>query len=339
MQIVSSQPLLSILMPVRNEASYLPRSLKSIVYQTFQHWELIVVDDDSSDETPDILAAAAACDTRIKVVQSNSKGLVNALNTGLSYCSAALIARMDGDDISHTHRFEKQISFLKSNPEIGLVASSFRHFPRTTLKQGMIDYETWQNSLLDHDSIMLDILVESPFVHPSVVFKRSIIDELGGYRDCGWPEDYDLWLRMASAGVKFARHPESLFFWRDHPERATRTMSEYSRDAFRRCKCEHLLNGFLKNEQSVVIAGTGIEGRAWQRLLAAQSIRIDGWIDVDPRKTGRELHGAIIQQPDFYNCFRSKLLIAIGVQGAREQFRGYLHKNGLRDGIDFIAVS
>jgi len=335
---MSISPPLSILMPVRNEADFLPAALHSLQRQTLQNWELIVVDDGSNDTTPAILASAAATDCRIHVIRQESRGLVTALNTALAACRAPLVARMDGDDVMHPVRLERQLNYLQINPQIGLVACQFRHFPRSGLKQGMQEYETWQNGLTSHDVIMRDLLVESPFVHPSIMTRRSILEQLGGYRECGWPEDYDLWLRMAAANIKFARLPETYFFWRDHPERATRTMDEYSQDAFRRCKLDYLKKEYLHDCKQVIIAGAGKEGRAWQRLLKQHQIAVSGWIDVDPKKTGQILHGANVRQPDEYDDFSDKLLIAIGVRGARKQFRGILEQRGLQEQIDFRSV-
>ena len=321
-------PKLSILMPVRNEEAYLQAALRSLQAQTLADWELVAVDDGSSDGTPDILAAAADQDPRLRVVRREGGGLVAALNAGLESCRAPLLARMDGDDISHPRRLELQSDYLETHPDTGLVACSFRHFPRSSLKQGMLDYETWQNALQDHDLIIRDLFVESPFVHPGIMTRTAIIKELGGYRECGWAEDYDLWLRMANAGVTFARLPGRLFFWRDHPERATRTLDEYSSDAFRRCKLHHLRQGFLKGCSELVMAGAGIEARAWQRLLAADGIRVTQWLDIDPRKIGRTLHGAPVSRPEELQLAGRKMLAAIGVRGAREQFRTVADKRG-----------
>lgn len=332
-------PKLSILMPVRNEEAYLQEALRSLQAQSLADWELVAVDDGSSDGTPDLLAAAADQDPRVRVIRRSGGGLVAALNAGLEACRAPLLARMDGDDISHPRRLELQSNYLESHPDTGLAACSFRHFPRTFLKQGMLDYETWQNALLDHDLIMRDLFVESPFVHPGIMTRTAIMKELGGYRECGWAEDYDLWLRMASAGVTFARLPGRLFFWRDHPERATRTLDEYSSHAFRRCKLHHLRQGFLKGCSELVMAGAGIEARAWQRLLAADGIRLTQWLDVDPRKIGRTLHGASICRPEELQLAGRKMLAAIGVRGAREQFRTVAGKQGWQEGMDFVCVA
>jgi hypothetical protein len=168
---------------------------------------------------------------------------------------------------------------------------------------------------------------------------RGLVEDAGGYRDCCWAEDYDLWLRLADSGARFARLPQTLFFWRDHPERATRTMSEYSPDAFRACKLDSLRRGFLRDERSVVIAGAGLEGRAWQRLLAGAGIPVSGWVDVDPRKIGRTLHGAPVIAADQLRAQKGKILVAIGVRGAREQFRELAQSLSLKEGLDFICVA
>jgi glycosyltransferase involved in cell wall biosynthesis len=299
----------------------------------------VVVDDGSSDETPAILSAAARDDSRIRVIRREGGGLVTALNSGLPFCRAPLLARMDGDDISHPRRLEYQAAYLDTHADTGLLACDFRHFPRSTLKQGMLAYETWQNTLSDHDLIMRDRFVESPFVHPSIVVRRDLIIQAGGYRDSGWPEDYDLWLRLAESGIRFARLPLTLLFWRDHPNRATRTMGEYSADAFRACKLHYLQQGFLRGEQRVIIAGAGLEGRAWQRLLADEGIGISCWVDVDPRKIGRTLHGSPVAGTDQLQRRQDKVLVAIGVRGAREQFRDLARSMDLLEGIDFVCVS
>ncbi|MBC8018974.1 MAG: glycosyltransferase [Verrucomicrobia bacterium] len=330
---------ISILMPVHNEAKYLTAALNSLVRQTFSEWELVVVDDGSRDATPSILAEAAQKDPRIRVIHRSGGGLVAALNTGLAACRSPLVARMDGDDICHPRRLECQAAYMDSNPDVGLAACNFRHFPRTHLKQGMLAYETWQNGLDSHELVLRDRFVESPFVHPSIVSRRTLLDSLGGYRDMGWPEDYDLWLRMADAGVRFARLPEELFFWRDHPGRATRVMDEYATTAFRACKLHHLLQGYLKNTQDVVIAGAGLEGRAWQRLLAAEGIRVSKWIDVDQRKIGRVLHGAPIVSTKELPAQHCKILVTIGVRGGREQFRELVLPMCLKEGLDFICIA
>jgi len=139
--------------------------------------------------------------------------------------------------------------------------------------------------------------------------------------------------------VRFARLPQTLLFWRDHPERATRTMDEYALHAFRAAKCHHLLHGFLRDVPDVVIAGAGLEARAWQRLLDAADVTVSTWLDVDPKKIGRILHHAPVISPDQLHLDGRKMIVAIGVRGAREQFRGVAEGRGWQEGVDFVCVA
>ncbi|HEY6874598.1 MAG TPA: glycosyltransferase [Geobacteraceae bacterium] len=332
-------PRVSILLPVRNEAQYLPAALASLRRQTMACWELVCVDDGSSDATPAILAEAARRDPRVRVITTAGTGLVAALNTGLATCRASLVARMDGDDISHPRRLELQAALMTADPDLGLVACTFRHFPRHRVRMGMVAYEAWQNALASHEAIIRDLFVESPFVHPSVMFRKSAVEAAGGYRETGWAEDYDLWLRLAAAGVRFARLPRPLLFWRERPERVTRTCSAYSPEAFRACKAHHLRNGFLRGVNEVILAGAGLEGRAWMRTLDLEGIRVALWVDVDPRKIGRVLHGAPIAGPDEAVPDGRKMLITVGTRGAREQVRNWATTAGFREGGDFLCVT
>lgn len=329
----------SVLMPVRNEERFLPAALASLFRQTLTAWELVVVDDGSTDGTPELLRVAAAADRRVRVLRNAGSGLVDALNHGLAHCRAEFVARMDGDDVSHPRRLERQAAALDADPCLGLVATRFRHFPRRLVGLGMLAYEQWQNALLTHDEITRDRFVESPVIHPSVMVRRRILEEAGGYRQTGWAEDYDLWLRLATEGVRFGRLPEVLFFWRERPERATRTMDEYTADAFRSCKIHHLRRGFLKDVDQVTLAGAGLEGRAWQRALAREGVRVVRWLDVDPRKQGRTLHGAPVTAPDEVLTGREKVLITVGTRGARDGVRTWARGAGLREGEDFVCVT
>jgi glycosyltransferase involved in cell wall biosynthesis len=332
-------PPVSILMPVRNEERFLPQALRSLIAQTFMEWELVVVDDGSSDATPRILADAAMSDRRIRVLTTGGEGLVAALNRGLAACRAPLVARMDGDDVAHPCRLVEQVAFLAANDDVGLVACSFRHFPRQEVGMGMAGYEAWQNALLTHGAIMADLFVESPFVHPSVMFRTQTVREVGGYREMGWAEDYDLWLRLAAAGTRFARLAGTLLFWRERPDRTTRTSGAYSPEAFRLCKLHHLRNGFLKGEHEVILAGAGREGRAWCRILADEGIRVSRWVDVDPRKLGRTLHGAPVLAMDQVRGDGVKMLMTVGVRGARSVVRQWAAQAGFEEGVTSLCVT
>ncbi len=333
------KPALSIVMPVRNEARHLPAALASLERQSFRDWELIAVDDGSTDATGDILTEAARRDPRVRIISMGALGLVAALNAGLDACRAPLTARMDADDISHPRRLERQVAFLAEHPEVTVLGCAVRHFPRPEIPAGMRAYEKWQNTLVCHDQIRRDLLVESPLVHPSVVFRKDAVVEAGGYREGRWAEDYDLWLRLASRGARFAKLPQILFFWRDRPERLTRTSPTCSAEAFRACKVHHLRNGLLRGAECVTLWGAGREGKAWMKALGEAGIRVIRWIEVDPRKIGQTIHGAPVAPIEALSRDIAPVLVTIGAKGARAQVRDYAAQAGLQEGRDFVCVT
>jgi hypothetical protein len=156
----------------------------------------------------------------------------------------------------------------------------------------------------------------------------------------GWAEDYDLWLRLASGGTRFARLPRVLFFWRDRPERATRTLPDYTAAAFRACKTHHLKLGFLKGVDGVTLAGAGLEGRAWFRTLQGEGVRVVRWVDVDPKKIGRTLHGApVIAAGEVKAEDGGRMLVTVGTRGARNLVRSWAEGIGFIEGEDFVCVT
>lgn len=334
-----STPNISILMPVRNESRYLSTALHSLLKQTLEDWELVVVDDGSTDETPDILNRFAAKDRRIRILNQPPAGLVPALNRGLHACRGAFIARMDGDDVCHPQRLAKQLDSFRKDSSLTLVASSVRHFPRMEIKGGMLAYEAWQNSTLTHSEITTNLFVESPFAHPSVMFRRTAIIDAGGYRCMPWAEDYDLWLRLAERGARFARLPDTLLYWRDRPHRLTRTADNCTLDAFRACKAHFLKRSFLKDCSAVTLCGAGLEGKAWRKALLKEGIQVSRWIDVDNKKIGQTIHGAKVSGPDQLKKEPGKALITIGMKGARDMMRQWAQKNQLIEGKDFLCVT
>ena len=334
-----NQPLVSILMAVRNEEKYLPGALESILRQTLTDWQLVVIDDGSNDRTAEILKYYADQDSRIQPVYQPSNGLVPALILGTQKCQAEFIARMDGDDICHPQRLEKQYRFLQDNPEISLVATNIRYFPSHVVQGGMRHYEQWQNSLVNQELILRDLFIEAPFTQPSVMYRKTAVASVGGYRDMGWGEDYDLWLRLALNNHKFARIPETLFFWREHAVRLTHTAKEFSLESFRRCKVHFLKQSYLRAKDEVTLWGVGIEGKAWRKALNAAGIEVCHWIDIDPGKIGQTIHGAKVAEPDSLKPGTGPMLIAIGARGARKLVREKCQELGLTEGKDFICVT
>jgi glycosyltransferase involved in cell wall biosynthesis len=349
-------PEVSILLPCFNSARHLSECFESLSHQSLTGFEIIAVDDGSEDATADLLRKAAKDDNRLHLVRQRHAGIAAALMTACEKARAPLLARMDADDVSKPERLEIQARFLGQHPEIGVVGSRVRMFPREGLGDGLLRYEAWVNGLLTHQQMMRDLFVESPLPHPSVMIRREALERVGGYRNVGWPEDYDLWMRMARAGLRFGKVPGELLLWRDWQERASRIDPRFTADSFLSLKEHYLLDSFLAGRNRVALWGAGPVGKGWARRLAGRGLEVTHFIDVDPRKIGKRIHGVpVIPTEELPRLRGTFLLVAVGAlsrqpgrtsrsgmpdwTSARDEIRSQLAAADFVDGRDFICVA
>ncbi|NTV84165.1 MAG: glycosyltransferase [Bacteroidales bacterium] len=333
-------PEASVLMPVFNAESTLIEALESLSGQTFPGFEILAIDDGSTDQSLSILESWAQHDNRLRILKTPHRGILGTLNEGLLACRAPLVARMDADDRSLPGRLEHQIARFRAYPDLSLVSSQVRAFPDHAVRQGLKLYLDWQNSLLDEAAIHRDIFIESPFVHPSVMYRRDAVVRLGGYQEHGWPEDYDLWMRMYLANLKFAKLPAVLLEWREGDTRLTRTDPRYSKDNFLRLKAHYLARGPLADRQEIFVWGAGNTGKKLCRFLLKEGITTSAFVDIDPRKIGRKLLAAPILAPNqlpeaWAQAELPVLIAAVGTRGARPLIQTWLDRFGLRQGLDW----
>ncbi len=355
---MAQPPRISVLLPVRNAAATLDSALGSLAEQKFEDFEVIAVDDGSADETPALLAAWASRDPRVRAHRVESSGnIARALIFAAARASGSLLARFDADDLALPKRFCRQVEFLAAHPEVGLVATGVRTLRGTLDRDGAIDaapsdgarrYEQWLDSVVTSEEIALNLWIESPLPHPTVMMRREVYDQVGGYRDVGWPEDYDLWLRMLRDGVRMAKIAQPLVLWRDLPTRASRVQAVYGLDRFLDCRAHHLAQ-FI-GVRAIVVWGAGRDGRRLAKALLREGARIDAFLDIDPRKIGRTARGRPILDSEAWLTAAEAaadvpapqpplLVAAVGAAGARERIRARLIEAGFREGRDFLCAA
>jgi glycosyltransferase involved in cell wall biosynthesis len=201
---------LSVVLPVYNCDRYLDQAIQSIVDQTYANFELIIINDGSTDGSLEIIQRHMRADPRIRLIDQENQGLIAALNNGILASRAEYIARMDGDDIAHPERFAKQMAFLEAHPEVALLGTGFE----------LIDENSavFNSVIMDETDAQLKqaIKVSNCFHHPTVVFKRQAVLDIGLYRQeflhC---EDYDLYARFCK-GYVVGNLPEILLSYRIH---------------------------------------------------------------------------------------------------------------------------
>jgi GT2 family glycosyltransferase len=211
-----STPSVSVVMPVYNCRRYLGEAVDSILNQTYRDFELIAVDDGSSDGSADVLRDRAAADARVKVVSRPNTGIVGALNDGLAASRGKYVARMDGDDVARPERFERQVRFLDEHPDVLVVGAWVQTIDPFGIPIGEDCRPT------EHAEIDAGLLAGrgGSIVHPSAVMRRDAVLRVGGYRrEYQDSEDLDLWLRLAEIG-KVANMPEILLQYRRHLQSA-----------------------------------------------------------------------------------------------------------------------
>ena len=331
-------------MPCFNAADTIDEAIASLLPQTLADFELIAADDGSADSTLERIQTWAATDRRIRPLSLPHAGIVQALNAGLAACRAPLIARMDADDLAHPERLAAQARFLREHPDIAAAGCLVEGFPEAAVRQGFRLYLEWLNGLLSPEAIAREIFIESPLAHPSALIRREWLVRLGGYRDLGWPEDYDLWLRLHLQGARFAKVPQVLLRWREHPDRLTKTDSRYSVENFLRAKAHYLQRGPLHQRDGVILWGAGQIGRRISKHLLREGASLAAFVDIDPRKIGRTLRGRPVIPPEdlpsaWKRFQRPALLVAVATRGARGLIRERLGRLGLLEGEDWWAVA
>src|SRR5262249_36684296 len=204
----------------------------------------------------------------IRVMSMPHGGIVAALETGLVECRAPLVARMDADDVMHRGRLAAERAALDADPGLAAVGCHVRFFPRRAMTDGLRDYERWLRSIDSPRRVREDAFVECAVAHPTLMIRRDVLARVR-YRDAGWPEDYDLVLRLLAAGHEIGVVPRRLVAWRDAPGRLTRTSPIYAQERIVACKAAYLADGFLAGGDAYVLWGHGGTGRALRRALAA----------------------------------------------------------------------
>ncbi len=327
---------ISVLIPVYNAEGTVFQTLESLRAQTFQPLETVVVNDGSTDGTLEILRQQPD----IKLIDRPHRGIVPALNDGLAAASGQYIARMDADDLCHPERMAEQAAFLDAFPQIGLVGCRVGFGGDRRKQAGYAAHVDWINGLVSPDEIALNRFVESPFSHPSVMFRRELPDRFGAYRDGSFPEDYELWLRWMACGVKMGKVDKELVIWNDPPNRLSRTDERYSIDAFYETKARYLfqwLEAHNPRHPEVVVWGAGRVTRKRVSILEQYGIRIAHYIDIKPRQLNC---GTPVLQPseipDPQHCF---VLPMVGKRGARAPIRTLLQQRGFVEGKNCIFAA
>jgi glycosyltransferase involved in cell wall biosynthesis len=333
--------VISVALPCYNAQDSLTACLESLLAQTWQDFEIVAVNDGSTDGTLDVLRRVSARDGRIRVFDCLHGGVVQAMNFALEHCRGEYVARMDSDDLCLPERLALQKAHLDRHPDLGLVGGLVRFGGDPEAGKGYKAYVDWTNTLVTEEDISLARFVESPYANPSIMFRKELVSRCGPFYDGPFPEDYEFLLRLMAAGVRMDKVQREVLIWNDPPSRLTRTDPRYDPDAFYRVKAAYLARWLAaRGIGRVSIIGGGRITRRRALMLEEHGIVIERWLEVDPNKIGQQASARPVCSWHEVGAPQGEFLLSyVGKRGAGVRISSELEEKGWIAGIHFLLAA
>lgn len=327
----------SILMPVFDAEPFLEDCLQSILEQTHQDWELLAVDDHSTDGSRRVLEDYSRSDERIVVLTNDGKGIVPALRLAYRHSSAPLVTRMDADDRMAPDKLRIMHDLLSAHGPGTVATGGVAYFSRgKKLEAGFRRYAEWLNRLAATGRHFEEIYRECVLPSPCWMAWRNDLDRIGAFQADTTPEDYDLCFRMRAGGLRIAGTPAVLHHWCDHPRRASRTLPEYTDHTFLELKVRWFLKIDHRPERPLLLWGAGRKGKRIARLLQQAGVPFH-WVCQTPSKWGQDIGGTRIEPPEVLEALqRPQVIVAVAAAADQQAIRSQLSQQGLRPGEEFF---
>lgn len=323
--------MISILMPVKNAARYLDACLNSILNQDYHNWELLAVDDGSTDQSAIILNAYKLKDNRIKVFKNSGQGIVDALKLAYVNSSGRLIHRMDADDLMP----KDKLSILSDGLQPGQVSTGMVEYfsDDWMVGLGFQNYQNWINELMHTSEFWKDIYVECPIPSPAWMMHREDLDKIGAFDSAHLPEDYDLCFRMYQHGLIIKPRNKLVHRWRDSQNRTSRKDPTYYPMAYYPLKMNYFLE-LERNNKDLVLWGAGKKGKRIAKWLIAKGVQFY-WLTNNQKKIGVQVHQQVLKRadPDFLKG--KQTIIAVASPNDKQEIMQQLISKGLKNAQDY----
>jgi glycosyltransferase involved in cell wall biosynthesis len=330
------KPLISILTPFKNTEIYLGDCIHSILNQTYTHWELIIVDDGSTDNSYDVVNAFAEKDSRITLLKNTGSGIIDALQRAFSKSKGDFITRMDSDDIMLPNKLEVLLNNLITYGEKHVAVGLVEYFSETGVGEGYKSYETWLNNLTKTGNNYSEIYKECVIPSPCWMLHRNDLIACGAFNPHLYPEDYDLTFRFYKHNYKCIPCDMILHKWRDYSTRTSRTHVHYAQNHFTELKLRHFLDIDYNKSKTLTIWGAGTKGKLMASILLEKHIPFE-WICDNPKKIGKAIYGKELKAfKALSKIENSQSIITVANKTAQMEIRGYLETLNLKPVKDYI---
>tara|TARA_R110002096_G_scaffold187405_1_gene366751 strand:- start:42980 stop:43987 length:1008 start_codon:yes stop_codon:yes gene_type:complete len=329
-------PLVSILIPFKNTASFLDECMNSILNQTYKNWELIIVDDHSSDGSYSIVDSFAENDARIKLFKNSGKGIIDALRLAFLKSSGDFITRMDSDDLMRPEKIETLVNNLIKHGKHHVAVGLVNYFSEEGIKSGYKSYEVWLNTLTKTGTNYTEIYKECVIPSPCWMVYREDLIACDGFNPNRYPEDYDLAFRFYQHNFKCIPCDTVLHDWRDYNTRTSRTHVHYAENHFIDLKLHYFLELDYNTSKTLVLWGAGNKGKKIAKMLIEKDIDFE-WICNNPKKIGRDIYAKILQPFSFLKQIKnSQSIITVANKMAQKEIKGYLDNLNLLTIKDYV---
>lgn len=330
-----SDVLISILMPVKNTGPFLEDCLNSILQQTEKHWELIAINDHSTDASWQVLQNFAKKDKRIRPLQNIGNGIIDALRLAYENSAGQLITRMDSDDIMLPEKLTVLKNQLVQSGVGYLATGQVQYFSADGVGAGYQKYQDWLNRLTSKGINFQDIYKECVIPSPCWMLHRIDLDICQAFHPNRYPEDYDLCFRFYENGFKVIPNDQVLHHWRDYPNRTSRTDKNYADNRFLDLKMHYFLKLEKDEKRPLVLWGAGKKGKLIARQLIEAKVAFH-WVCNNEKKIGKDIYGQLLLPFNVLQKWEQPQII-ISVAGAVPQLEimTYLQNKAFKAGEDY----
>ena len=329
-------PLVSILIPFKNTAQFLVECLDSILKQTYEDWEVVAINDHSTDNSLSIVETYIKKDSRFQVFSNKGTGIIPALQMAYANCSGKFITRMDSDDIMKPNRLKVMTDLLTKHGKGNVSVGQVRYFSERGISDGYSRYEKWLNGLTALGSNYSEIYKECVIPSPCWMTYREDFESCGGFESNRYPEDYDLTFRFYEKGLNVVPCNEVLLLWRDYDTRASRTHEHYAQNYFLEIKLHYFLRLDHNKKRPLVVWGAGFKGKKTAKGLIKKDVDFT-WICDNPNKISKKIYDQeLFHFSKLEGLQNPQIIVTVANEGAQEEIKDYLNQLKFKPVIDYF---
>jgi glycosyltransferase involved in cell wall biosynthesis len=310
--------------------------LQSIINHTYTNWELVIVDDDSTDNSFSLVSAFAKKEERIKLFKNSGNGIISALQLAFKHSSGTLITRMDSDDIMRPEKLNVLAKNLMAHGKRHVAVGMVNYFSGTGILDGYKSYEIWLNALTKNGSNYSEIYKECVIPSPCWMTYREDLIACDAFTPNRYPEDYDLAFRFYKHNLKCIPCDDILHDWRDYGDRTSRTHEHYAENHFIPLKLDYFLELDYNPEKTLVVWGAGKKGKFIARSLIEKHMDFE-WVCDNPKKVGKDIYGKVLKHFSILETTKhSQSIITVANKTAQIEIKAFMDRLNLKPITDYV---